>query len=107
MPAMLIPLPEWSSYAGHLSFFTSRMTKLPVIPKDWTLHTTNVASAWVKQQFLAHIGSRPLVDPPPKLDPATMLSCGQLTLLMANVYQYLSESIQRFPTPSRLMMMMQ
>jgi hypothetical protein len=63
------------------------MRQLPVIPEDWALHTTNAASDWVEQQFLAHIAGRPLVDPPAELDPTTILSCGQLALLMAHAYQ--------------------
>jgi hypothetical protein len=67
------------------------MRQLPVIPEDWALHTTNAASDWVEQQFLAHIAGRPLVDPPAELDPTTILSCGQLALLMAHAYQHPSE----------------
>lgn len=91
VPAMSNPFPEWSSYADHLSFVRSGMRTLPVIPEDWALHTTNVASEWVEQQFLAHIGGRPLVDPPPELDAITILSCGQLALLMAYAYEHPSE----------------
>ncbi|KAG1797831.1 uncharacterized protein HD556DRAFT_1440791 [Suillus plorans] len=62
--------------------------RLPVIPKDWALHATHSAGEWVEQQFLAHVAERLLVDPPPELDVETMLSCGQLALLMAEAYRH-------------------
>lgn len=62
-----------------------------VIPPDWALHTTHLASEWVEQQFLAHVSGRPLVDPPPGLDMPTLLSCGQLALRMAEAYRHPSE----------------
>jgi hypothetical protein len=69
------------------------MRQLPVIPEDWVLHTTNVASNRVEQQFLAHIAGRPLVDPPAELDPTTILSCRQLALLMAHTHQHPGTSV--------------
>ncbi|KAG0699571.1 hypothetical protein DFH29DRAFT_1001909 [Suillus ampliporus] len=81
--------PEWYSYASHLTFLRNGMNQIPEIPEDWALHTTNSASEWVEQQFLAHIAGRSLIAPPPGLDLQTVLSCGQLALLMANAYQHL------------------
>jgi hypothetical protein len=72
--------PKWCAYPSRVAFFGNHITELPVIPTDWTLNITNVASEWVEQQFLAHIADRPLVESPPKLDVATLLSCGQLAL---------------------------
>lgn len=77
---------EWCSYAGHIAFMRNGIGWFPVIPKDWALHATHLAGEWVEQQFLAHVAKRPLVDPPPELDIETMLSCGQLALLMAEAY---------------------
>ncbi|KAG1771385.1 hypothetical protein EV702DRAFT_1049007 [Suillus placidus] len=80
--------PEWCSYASHMAFLRNGMNHMPMIPEDWALHATNLASEWVEQQFLAHIASRPLVPPPPGLDAHTILSCDQLALFMANAYQH-------------------
>ncbi|KAG1843489.1 hypothetical protein F4604DRAFT_1689498 [Suillus subluteus] len=79
--------PEFLSYVNHMTFLRNGMSHLPVIPEDWALHTTNLASEWVEQQFLAHISGRPLVQPPPELDTMTLLSCGQLTSCMADAYR--------------------
>ncbi|KAG1823867.1 uncharacterized protein BJ212DRAFT_1476720 [Suillus subaureus] len=81
--------PEWCSYASHAAFVRSSMCQLPMIPEDWALHTTHMASEWVDQQFLAHIAGRPLVNPLLGLDVYMMLSCGQLALRMAKAYQHL------------------
>ncbi|KAG2029497.1 hypothetical protein BDR03DRAFT_987710 [Suillus americanus] len=60
--------PEFLSYVNHMAFLRNGMSHLPIILKDWAMHTTNLASEWVEQQFLAHIAGRPLVQPPPELD---------------------------------------
>jgi hypothetical protein len=44
------------------------------IPPDWALHTTNMASEWVEQQFVAHISGQPLVVPPPEHAHCAVLS---------------------------------
>ncbi|KAG1777151.1 hypothetical protein EV702DRAFT_1197467 [Suillus placidus] len=80
--------PEWCLYSNNVAFLRNDLHEMCTIPQDWALHTTNAASAWVKQQFLTHIGGRPLVDPPSELDMHTMLSCGQLALRMAKAYQH-------------------
>ncbi|KAG1738076.1 uncharacterized protein EDB91DRAFT_1249372 [Suillus paluster] len=77
-----------SSYASHIAFLRNGMNLMPVIPKDWALNATNCASEWVEQQFLAHIAGGSLVDPPPGMDVTTLLSCGQLAWLMAEVYRH-------------------
>ncbi|KAG1726349.1 uncharacterized protein EDB91DRAFT_1086802 [Suillus paluster] len=68
--------------------YQNGMNLMPVIPEDWALHATNSASEWVEQQFLAHIAGRSLVDPPPRMDIPTLLLCGQLAWLMAEVYRH-------------------
>ncbi|KAG1856164.1 hypothetical protein F4604DRAFT_1932030 [Suillus subluteus] len=80
--------PEWCSYSNHADFLRNGVFRPAAIPPDWALHTTNIASEWVEQQFLAHIAGWPLVNPPPELDMVTMLSCGQLALRMAHAYQH-------------------
>lgn len=83
--------PEWCSYSNYAGFLKHSMREQCVIPPDWALHTTHLASEWVEQQFLAHVSGRPLVDPPPGLDMPTLLSCGQLALRMAEAYRHPSE----------------
>ncbi|KAG1894243.1 uncharacterized protein F5891DRAFT_985133 [Suillus fuscotomentosus] len=48
---------EGCSYASHLAFLHDGRNHMPVIPEDWALYTTHVASKWVEQQFLAHPSS--------------------------------------------------
>ncbi|KAG2030310.1 hypothetical protein BDR03DRAFT_987170 [Suillus americanus] len=69
--------PELCSYSNHADFLRNGVFQPAGIPQDWALHTTNVALA-----------SWPLVNPPPKLDMVTMLSCGQLALRMAHTHQH-------------------
>lgn len=93
-PAIVSHLPTTGCpYASHLAFLQNGMNQFPVIPEDWALHTTHIASEWVEQQFLAHVAGRLLVDPPPGLDCPTLLSCGHLAFLMAEAYQHPSECI--------------
>ncbi|KAG1831099.1 hypothetical protein EV424DRAFT_1343223 [Suillus variegatus] len=88
-PAIVSHLPTTGCpYASHLAFLQNGMNQFPVIPEDWALHTTHIASEWVEQQFLAHVAGRLLVDPPPGLDCPTLLSCGHLAFLMAEAYQH-------------------
>ncbi|KAG2341409.1 hypothetical protein BDR05DRAFT_1001790 [Suillus weaverae] len=97
--------PEFLSYASHAAFLRNSISQLPVIPEDWALQTTNVASEWVKQQFLAHIADRPLVQPPPELDTTTLLSSGQLALHMAYAYQHLKEALlTKFPPTEKIVL---
>ncbi|KAG1868328.1 hypothetical protein DFJ58DRAFT_837967 [Suillus subalutaceus] len=88
--------PESCSYSNHADFLRNGVFRPARIPQDWALHTTNVASEWVEQQFLAHIAGWPLVNLPPKLDMVTMLSCGQLALRMAHAYQHSNIDIIRY-----------
>ncbi|KAG2045438.1 hypothetical protein BDR06DRAFT_978209, partial [Suillus hirtellus] len=79
---------EGCPYASHLTFLRNGKSHIPLIPEDWALHTTNVTSEWVEQQFLAHVSGRPLINLPAGLDLLTLLSCGHLTFLMAKAYRH-------------------
>ncbi|KAG1804574.1 hypothetical protein EV424DRAFT_1544604 [Suillus variegatus] len=87
-PAHSSLLQAFRPHASHLAFLRDGRSHIPVIPEDWALNTTNVASEWVEQQFLAHVSGRPLIDPPAGLDLPTLLSCGHLAFLMAEAYQH-------------------
>ncbi|KAG1776154.1 hypothetical protein EV702DRAFT_1046320 [Suillus placidus] len=39
--------PEMLLYASHAAFLRNSINQLPVIPEDWALQTTNVASEWL------------------------------------------------------------
>ncbi|KAG2744595.1 hypothetical protein P692DRAFT_20877798 [Suillus brevipes Sb2] len=80
--------PECFAYPSHITFFGNCITELPIIPSDWVLNITNIASEWVEQQFLVHIADRPLVEPPAELDAVTLLSSSQLALRMADAYKH-------------------
>jgi hypothetical protein len=99
--------PECFAYPSHIAFFSNRITELPIIPSDWALNITNIASEWVEQQFLAHIADRPLVEPPAKLDAVTLLSCGQLALRMADAYKHPGEFIGSSPGKCRRLMLVE
>ncbi|KAG1901136.1 uncharacterized protein F5891DRAFT_1187832 [Suillus fuscotomentosus] len=79
--------PEWSSYWDHVFHRLNKFHPLPEIPGDWALHTINLASEWVEQQYMAHLAGRPLIPPPPELDVPTILACGQLAFLLAEAYR--------------------
>ncbi|KAG1850784.1 hypothetical protein C8R48DRAFT_778127 [Suillus tomentosus] len=78
--------PEWSSYWDHVFHRLNKFHPLPEILVDWALHTVNLASEWVEQQYMAHLAGRPLIPSPPKLDVPTVLACGQLAFLLAEAY---------------------
>jgi len=99
--------PECFAYPSHIAFFGNRVTELPIIPSDWALNITNIASEWVEQQFLAHIADRPLVEPPAELDAVTLLSCGQLALRMSDAYKHPGEFIGSSPGKCRRLMLME
>ncbi|KAG2740209.1 hypothetical protein P692DRAFT_20881074 [Suillus brevipes Sb2] len=99
--------PECFAYPSHIAFFGNRVTELPIIPSDWALNITNIASEWVEQQFLAHIADRPLVEPPAELDAVTLLSCGQLALRMADAYKHPGEFIGSSPGKCRRLMLVE
>ncbi|KAG1758106.1 hypothetical protein EDD22DRAFT_957200 [Suillus occidentalis] len=56
--------------------------------QDWALNVTDIASAWVEQQFAAHVAGKPLVPAPVALDPEMMIACGQLASVLAEAYQH-------------------
>jgi hypothetical protein len=56
--------------------------------QDWPLNVTNIASAWVEQQFAAHVAGKPLVPALVALDPEMMIACGQLNSVLAEAYQH-------------------
>ncbi|KAG1725098.1 hypothetical protein EDB19DRAFT_1833906 [Suillus lakei] len=53
---------KWYCYSSHLTMLRNGINQTPVIPEDWALHATNAASAWVEQQFLAHIAVKLDID---------------------------------------------
>ncbi|KAG1784522.1 uncharacterized protein HD556DRAFT_1314999 [Suillus plorans] len=103
--------PEWSSCWDHVFHRLNKFHPLPEIPADWALHTVNLASEWVEQQYMAHLAGRPLIPPPPELDVPTILACSQLAFLLAEAYRNPSMNdtherslLARFPPAERMLL---
>ncbi|KAG2100177.1 uncharacterized protein F5147DRAFT_777084 [Suillus discolor] len=86
----------WESYHEQLGALDLACHPTSFIPWDWALNVTDIASEWVEQQFAAHIAGRPLVPAPPKLDPETMVACGQLASVLAEAYQHPNINVIRY-----------
>ena len=56
------------------------------IPQDWALHTTDIASQFMQQQFRNDVAGLPPVLPPWQLDVITLLGCRHLARVLAAAY---------------------
>ncbi|KAG1879008.1 uncharacterized protein F5891DRAFT_1204397 [Suillus fuscotomentosus] len=59
---------------------------MSLIPADWALATTHIASDYVCCQFCAIVGVAPKILPPPELDVVLMLGCSHLARILADAY---------------------
>ncbi|KAG1786734.1 uncharacterized protein HD556DRAFT_1449392 [Suillus plorans] len=59
---------------------------MSLVPADWALATTHLASDYVCRQFCAIVGVTPKVLPPPELDVVLMLGCSHLARILADAY---------------------
>ncbi|KAG1831816.1 hypothetical protein EV424DRAFT_1534070 [Suillus variegatus] len=59
---------------------------MSLVPADWALATTHLASDYVCHQFCVIVGVMLKVLPPPELDVVLMLGCSHLTRILANAY---------------------
>ncbi|KAG1838482.1 hypothetical protein C8R48DRAFT_680080 [Suillus tomentosus] len=59
---------------------------MSLIPADWALATTHIASDYVCRQFCAIVGVAPKILPPLELDVVLMLGCSHLPRIFANAY---------------------
>ncbi|KAG2056170.1 hypothetical protein BDR06DRAFT_970294 [Suillus hirtellus] len=58
---------------------------MSLMPADWALATTHIASDYVYRQFCAIVGVMPKVLPPPELDVVLMLGCSHLARILAKL----------------------
>lgn len=72
----------WESYHEHSGALD---LLYHLTSQDWALHVTNIASAWVEQQFAAHVAGKPLVPALAALDPDTMIACRQFPYLQRHI----------------------
>ncbi|KAG2112263.1 uncharacterized protein F5147DRAFT_650910 [Suillus discolor] len=59
---------------------------MSLVPADWALATTHLASDYVCRQFCAIVGVTPKVLPLPELDVVLMLGCSHLARILADAY---------------------
>ncbi|KAG2108902.1 uncharacterized protein F5147DRAFT_652499 [Suillus discolor] len=59
---------------------------MSLVPVDWALATTHIASDYVCRQFCAIVGVTPKILPPPELDVVLMLGCSHLARILADAY---------------------
>ncbi|KAG1828934.1 hypothetical protein EV424DRAFT_1536166 [Suillus variegatus] len=59
---------------------------MSLVPADWALATTHLATDYVCHQFCAIVGVTPKVLPPPELDVVLMLGCSHLARILADAY---------------------
>lgn len=78
-----------------LSCFCSQV--MTSVPADWALHTTCIASDFVKQLFDCNVaGNQQSILPPLEIDVPTMLACRQLARVLADAYANPSKSLLQF-----------
>ncbi|KAG1820759.1 hypothetical protein EV424DRAFT_1539304 [Suillus variegatus] len=57
-----------------------------LIPANWALATTHLASDYVSEQFCSIVGGMPTVLPPPELNVVLLVACCNLAWRLANAY---------------------
>jgi hypothetical protein len=73
---------------------------MSLLPADWALATTHLASDYVCCQFCAIVGVTLKVLPLPELDVVLMLGCSHLARILADAYLNPGNDLSMHPVSS-------